>query len=422
MQTRLNETFKNTAQGQQADAVLRSCVHCGFCNATCPTYQILGDELDGPRGRIYLIKQMLETGSATQQTQLHLDRCLTCRACETTCPSGVQYGKLLDIGRTVIKNSVKRPFNERLLRRLLRLVLPYPLRVRVALAISPLFNWLLPTKLKAAIPSKQTARHHIGSLKTTGVSTRHARQMLLLEGCVQATTRPGINTAAITLLDQLGISLQSISGSGCCGAVSHHLSAAEEGRDFMRRNIDAWWPLIEEGAEAIITTASACSLMVKDYAELLHDDPNYAEKAIKTSALCRDISEVLATELDSEDQQQRLATTFKKDAGTTRVAMHLPCTAQHGQSLGKSMRSILKSCGYELTKVHDSHLCCGAAGTYSIMQPTLSEQLHNNKLAALTADSPDFIVSANIGCLLHMEKAAPVPVIHWLELLAGNAK
>jgi len=419
MQTRLNESIKNTPLGQQADAILRSCVHCGFCNATCPTYQLLGDELDGPRGRIYLIKQMLETDAASEKTQLHLDRCLTCRACETTCPSGVEYGKLLDIGRAVIDNKVKRPFAERSLRRLLRLILPYPKRVRAALTMSPTLSWLLPKKLTAAIPSVQavSARNNAQNAHT---SAQHSRQILLLEGCVQAATRPNINAAAITLFDQLDISLKSISGSGCCGAVSHHLAAVEEGRDFMRRNIDAWWPTIENGAEAIITTASACSLMVKDYGELLHDDPDYAEKAAKISALCCDISEVLAAELLIETQKNKFSTIYIKDSKATRIAMHLPCTAQHGQSLGKSIQSILKSCGFKLTDVDDSHLCCGAAGTYTITQPVLSEQLHDNKLAALTAESPDFIVTANIGCLLHMEKAAPVPIIHWIELLAGN--
>ena len=399
MQTQLPDTFKNTAAGQEADRILRSCVHCGFCNATCPTYQLLGDELDGPRGRIYLVKNMLESNSASRTTQLHLDRCLTCRACETTCPSGVEYGKLADIGRAAAEEMVVRPWTERLMRRLLRAVLPYPKRFTPLLRIGQLLRPLMPAVLARDVPPRQAG----GAWPTT----QHARKVLLLDGCVQPAIAPNINAATARVLDRLGISVHVPASAGCCGAVSFHLNAQEEGRDFMRRNIDAWWPQIEAGAEAIIITASGCGATVKEYGHILRDDALYAEKAKRISALTKDIAEVLWQEKDKLN--------FHKQ--TAKLAFHSPCTLQHGQKLPGVVENLLQHCGYTLTAVPDAHLCCGSAGTYSILQKELSQQLLKNKLAALQSAAPSMIATANIGCLTHLQSQSDVPVRHWVELL-----
>ncbi|MEQ6340969.1 MAG: glycolate oxidase subunit GlcF [Gammaproteobacteria bacterium] len=402
MQTQLSDSIKNTPQGQEADGILRACVHCGFCTATCPTYQLLGDELDGPRGRIYLIKEMLEGETVSRKTQLHLDRCLTCRACETTCPSGVQYGRLVDIGRAVAEERVARPWLERVTRHMLRAVIPYSSRFTPLLRLGQMVRPLMPAAMRASIPSRQPS--------TLWPAPRHARQMVVLDGCAQPAIAPNINAATARVLDRLGISLLRADRAGCCGAVSHHLNAHEEGMDFMRRNIDAWWPHIEAGAEAIVMTASGCGAMVKEYGHILRHDPTYAEKAARVSALTRDISEVLLAEKDG------LAKHFS-NSKSPKLAFHSPCTLQHGQKLPGIVENILQTCGYELTPVPDAHLCCGSAGTYSILQKELSQQLLQNKLAALQSGAPAFIATANIGCLTHLQSRSDVPVRHWVELL-----
>ena len=399
MQTSITQQFLATKVGREAENILRSCVHCGFCTATCPTYQLLGDELDGPRGRIYLIKQLLEGQPVSRLTQQHLDRCLTCRACETTCPSGVQYGKLVDIGRELVEQQVPRPVTERLQRLLLRKLLAYPERLAAVLTIGQLLKPLLPASLKNKLPYKQTA--------TQRASTIQPRKMLLLEGCAQSVTTPNTNEATSRVLERLGISLISPAGQGCCGAVSQHLAAGTEARGFIKRNIDAWWPHIENGAQAIIITASACGVQVKDYAHLMADDQDYAHKAQTVSQLCRDLSEVLA----AEDLSQLNIKDNRK------VAFHSPCTLQHGQQLNGQVESILQQLGFILTDIPDSHLCCGSAGTYSILQPKLSQQLLSNKLDALNSDQPDIIVTANIGCQLHLNTRSTTLVRHWIELL-----
>lgn len=406
MQTRLPREFTATPAGSEADRILRSCVHCGFCNATCPTYQLLGDELDGPRGRIYLIKHMLEEGTAGADTQRHLDRCLTCRACETTCPSGVEYGRLLEIGRTRVEATVGRPRRDRLLRRLLCTILPYPGRVRAALAASRWFGALLPAEITRAMP---TRRATVSDAAHVWPKARHARQVLILEGCVQSVTHPQINAAAARLLDRHGISLTRVPDSGCCGAVTHHLAQDSQTRGFLRRNIDAWWPEVERGAEAIITSSSACSIMVKDYGHLLRDDPEYADKALRISQLACDITGVIAG-LGLEPRKPREGTAH-------RIAFHAPCSLQHGLRAHTAVEEMLRSAGYELTPVADAHLCCGAAGTYSILQAELSERLLANKLAALMAATPDIVASANIGCLIHLQGGTTTPVRHWIELI-----
>jgi len=404
MQTRLNEAIRDTPLGREADTILRSCVHCGFCNATCPTYQLLGDELDGPRGRIYLIKEMLETGHAGAATQAHLDRCLTCLSCETTCPSGVRYGRLLDIGRAQIDARVKRSRRERWLRRILRLVAPYPNRIRTLLPLARQIRRLIPESLAHALPSRQD------TAEQPSLAPRHSRRVLLLGGCVQAATHPGINGAAARILDRLGISVQPVAGGSCCGALTHHLSAERETREFMLRNINAWWRHVDE-VEAIISTSSACSLMLKQYAVLLGDDPEYGAKARRVGALSRDISEFLA----GED-----LTALRGTPDTVTAAFQSPCTLQHGLRQNGTVEAILSECGYRLTTVADTHLCCGAAGTYSILQPELADRLRREKVTQLEAEQPEIIATANIGCLLHLQGHSQVPVRHWLELLDDN--
>lgn len=400
MQTNIREDILATPAGQEADRILRACVHCGFCTATCPTYQLLGDELDGPRGRIYQIKQMLEGEAPTRQTQRHLDRCLTCRSCETTCPSGVQYGRLVDIGRGLLEEQLSRSPVETLLRRMLRLFIPYAGRMRLALTIASPFKWFLPSSLRKKVPPVRTS--------TRPALAQHARRMLVLDGCIQSVATPQTNDALARILDKLGVTLVAAAKAGCCGGMSYHLGVHDEGLDFMRTNIDAWWPEVENGVEAIIVSASGCGVTVKEYGELLAHDQQYAEKAKRISELARDPVEVLANEELSS---------LGKPGNGKRVAFHSPCTLQHGQSITGSVEAVLGKAGYELTPVENAHLCCGSAGTYSILQPEISQQLLANKVEALNAGGPEVIATANIGCQLHIATAAGVPVVHWLELL-----
>jgi glycolate oxidase iron-sulfur subunit len=399
MQTFLSDSFRQTEAGREADAILRSCVHCGFCNATCPTYQLLGDERDGPRGRIYLIKEMLEGQAPTRETQQHLDRCLTCRACETTCPSGVEYGKLADFGRELLENQLERPVPDRIQRRLLSAVVPYPGRFLAALRLGRFFSFLLPGKLRKKIPPVQTR-------KPVPAGT-HARKVLLLDGCAQFAATPATNDAARRVLDRLGITAEAVPGSGCCGAMSYHLSEHEEAKKFIRRNIDALIPGIRDGAEYVVSSASGCGVMLKDYGVVMADDPEYAEAAMQVSERTVDLCELLWNEDLSG----------LGNAGESQVALHCPCTLTHGQGLSPKLRDVLLRCGIELTQTGDDHLCCGSAGTYSVLQPEMSQRLLSKKLDALTIGSPDRIVTANVGCQLHLGTESSVPVSHWIELL-----
>ncbi len=400
MQTNLSENIKGLRRAQEAESILRSCVHCGFCNATCPTYQITGDELDGPRGRIYLIKSFLEGGQASEKTQRHLDRCLTCRNCETTCPSGVRYHSLLDIGRAQMAEHVSRPWKQRLLRGWLRLLVPRRAAFGAALTAGRWLQPCLPTAWQEKIPARAVAAK-------ARPPARHGRRVLMLEGCVQPALSPNTNAAAARVLDRVGISVAAAASAGCCGATDYHLDAQDTGLARARRNIDAWWPAIEDGAEAIVMTASGCGAFVKEYADLLSHDPAYAEKARRVSSLTRDLAEVIAAEpLDELCTGPRM-----------KVAFHCPCTLQHAQKLGGSVERILEALGFDLARVRDGHLCCGSAGTYSITQPELATTLRNNKLDALEAEGPDVIATANIGCQTHLNSAARTPVRHWIELV-----
>ncbi|MFJ3367337.1 glycolate oxidase subunit GlcF [Pseudomonas sp. NPDC086251] len=400
MQTTLSEHARQLPRAEEAESILRTCVHCGFCNATCPTYQLLGDELDGPRGRIYLIKQVLEGNEVTQKTQQHLDRCLSCRNCETTCPSGVDYHNLLDIGRAVVDAAVPRSLSQRLLREGLRAVVPNPGLFKSLVSSGQVFRALLPNTLQVKLPRNV----HPAKPRPT---TRHTRHVLMLEGCVQPSLSPNTNAAAARVLDRLGISVTPASEAGCCGAVDYHLDAQAAGLDRARRNIDAWWPSIEKGAEAIVQTASGCGAFIKDYGHLLSADPAYAEKAKKVSALASDLVEVLR-----DEPLEKLGVQSGQ-----RLAFHCPCTLQHAQKLGGAVEAVLTSLGFNLTAVPDSHLCCGSAGTYSITQPELSRQLRDNKLNALESGHPEVIVTANIGCQSHLDGAGRTPVRHWIELV-----
>ena len=399
MQTNIVERYANTDYGREAEAILRKCVHCGFCTATCPTYQLLGDELDGPRGRIYQIKEILEGATPKASTQTHLDRCLTCRSCETTCPSGVDYGRLADIGRKIVEDEVGRSWIQTLIRKALIVVIPNRQLFGFLMRMGQLFRPLMPGAIRRKIPQRVTP--------SVWPTSTHVRTMVVLEACAQPSATPNVNAAAARVLDRLGIQLIAAKEAGCCGAVAHHLSDHDRSYDAVKRNIDAWWPLIEQGAEAIVITASGCGVMVKEYGHLLADDPLYAEKARRVSELAKDISEVLVKE-DLGGLKVR---------GAKTLAFHSPCTLQHGQKLNGLTERVLRELGFDLKPVADSHLCCGSAGTYSILQPDLSKRLLKNKVKALEATGAPTIATANVGCQLHLSTGANTPVKHWIELV-----
>ena len=409
MQITLAAFLRNTPDGEEAQSIVQKCVHCGFCTATCPTYQLLGDELDGPRGRIYLMKQVLEGQPAGQATRLHLDRCLTCRNCESTCPSGVTYGRLVEIGRKIVDDQLDaknqpRPLGERAVRWALREGLTRPALFGSALKLGQAVRPMLPTVLRNKVPAKPP---HAGMRPNTA----HARKMLLLEGCVQPAMSPNINAATARVLDKLGVQLISAARAGCCGAIRYHMNDHAGGLGNMRANIDAWWPHIEAGAEAIVMTASGCGAMVKEYGHLLRDDPAYAERAARVSAMTRDLCEVLPA-FSSELLQKA-----KPEAQRPRVAWHPPCTLQHGQQIRGAVETLLGSLGVDVKLCADSHLCCGSAGTYSVLQPELAYRLRDDKLSKLQATQPERIVTANIGCVTHLQSGTDTPVEHWIELV-----
>ncbi len=403
MHVELHPKFVNTHSGRHAKAITSACVHCGLCLTTCPTYLDSRDERDSPRGRIYLIKNLLETGEASSQTQLHLDRCLTCRSCETTCPSGMQYGELVDIGRELMEQTAPRPVVPKTLRWLLRSILSRPRLLRTGLVFAQRLSPLLPARLRHKVPRRQSQKAR--------PTQKHARKMLILEGCVQGAATPNTNDAVCRVLDKLGISLIGASKAGCCGAVNYHLAAHADGLDNMRRNIDAWWPHLQNGAEAIISSASGCGAMLVDYGRLLADDANYAEKALHVSQLSRDIGEIL---LDEDLSRLTIDTQVGK------VAIHNPCTLQHALQQPDLIATLLKQTGFDIAITTEKLLCCGSAGTYSVLQPTISERLREKTLCSLESDQPSIIATANIGCQLHLGAAAGIPVVHWIELLDAS--
>ncbi len=409
MQTHLAPEFRDTREGKAAEAILRKCVHCGFCTATCPTYQLLGDELDGPRGRIYQIKQVLEGVPPTRETQLHLDRCLTCRNCETTCPSGVAYGQLVDIGRKIVEDRVERPRNEKMARWALREGLTSQM-FAPAMKLGQMARAFVPAALKDKVPAPASARARLWPRR------EHKRKVLLLMGCVQPSMAPNINSATARVLDAAGIQTLVADGAGCCGALRTHLADTEGGLADMRRNIDAWWPLVEgltsQGrVEAIVMNASGCGATVKEYGHALAHDPQYAAKAERVSALTKDLSELLPGLV------QTLKARVKK-AARPKLAYHPPCSLQHAQQLRSGVELSLAELGFELRLAHaESHLCCGSAGTYSVLQPELSKQLRDRKLKHLAPSEVDAVVSANIGCIQHLQSGTRTPVRHWVEVL-----
>lgn len=409
MQTTLAREFINTPEGIEAESILRKCVHCGFCLATCPTYNLLGDELDSPRGRIYLMKEVLEGATPTAKTQVHLDRCLTCRACETTCPSGVQYGRLLDIGRAVVEQKVGRSIGSGVVRGLLKKLLPQTGLFTLGLTLGRWMKPLLPSVFAKKITEKRAAGEW--------PPARHARKMLVLAGCVQPAMAPSINTATARVLDKLGISLVTAANAGCCGAIPHHLNDTHAGHAMIKRNIDAWWPLIDAGVEAIVVTASGCGTMVADYGHLLRHDIVYAAKAKRVSELFRDVSQVVANEASALSNLLRA----KPMGDKKKIAFHSPCSLQHGLKINGVVERLLIDAGFDLTSVPDGHLCCGSAGTYSILQAALSQQLLENKVAALESGAPMMVATANIGCMAHIESglqgSSKIPIQHWVEIL-----
>ena len=399
MKVDLSKDLQNDPDGGIAADIVRSCVHCGFCTATCPTYQVLGDELDSPRGRIYLIKEVLEGVQPTERTQLHLDRCLTCRACETTCPSGVQYGRLIDIGRRIVEEKVDRSLGSKLQ----RAVLKHGLTGKVfgpALRLGQSVRPLLPQTLRRKVPVRRAVAPPVGR-------RHHARRMLLPPGCVQPSLAPEIDVATMHVLDALQIEAVTPQPA-CCGALRHHLG--DDALDDIRRTIDAWWPHIESGVEAIVMNASGCACMVKEYAHLLRNDAVYAPKAARITELTRDLAEVLPEHVEQLSQQVRRQ--------EERVVFHPPCTLQHAQKVRGGVEKILESLGAVVLPFADSHLCCGSAGTYSILQPVVAEELRDRKLEALQVSRPDVILSANVGCIVHLAGASEIPVRHWIEWIA----
>ncbi len=414
MQTSLAPEFADTAKGKEAEAIIRKCVHCGFCNATCPTYQLLGDELDGPRGRIYLMKQLLEGEPANDQMTLHLDRCLTCRACETTCPSGVEYGKLLAIGRSILHLANHRSLVDQLRRIVVAKVVGNARIFDLLLSFGKVVRSILPASLKSSVTASITPANARSIPEWPKPS--HKRTMVALAGCVQGSLSPMTNLAAAVVLDKLGITLIEVAGAGCCGAMDLHTTNENRAKKLAKALIDKWWPYLAQGIEGFVMTASGCGVTILEYPHLFQDEPNYREKAKAISGKTVDLCEVIDKEMDKETDKE-VAAAFRVPDTAQKVAFHSPCTLQHGQKITGRVEKILQRVGYQLCKVEDSHLCCGSAGTYSIFQPEISSQLRTAKLRALYNDNPNIVCTANVGCQVHLNMNDHARVKHWVELL-----
>ncbi|MBH0238217.1 glycolate oxidase subunit GlcF [Methylobrevis albus] len=407
-----------------SEKILRTCVHCGFCTATCPTFVLLGDELDSPRGRIYLIKDMLEAGRAADEvTVRHVDRCLSCLSCMTTCPSGVDYMHLVDHARVHIEATYRRPLPERAFRAVLAAVLPYPGRMRLALAAALFGKPLAPLLARlgrdgarlgamlALSPAKAApaSRHRPGDRIAPAGPRR--RRVAMLTGCAQPVLRPEINDAAIRLLGRFGVEVVLPKGEGCCGALVHHMGREDDALAAARRNIDTWIAEIDgEGLDAILITASGCGTTIKDYGTMLKLDPAYAEKAARVAALAKDVTEFLTTEALPPVAPAR-------DAAPMIVAYHSACSMQHGQKIRTEPKRLLAAAGFEVRDVPEGHLCCGSAGTYNIMQPAIARQLRDRKVANIERTAPDVIATGNIGCITQIRSGTTVPIVHTVELL-----
>jgi glycolate oxidase iron-sulfur subunit len=394
MQTNIHPELIALPKVQEADAILRKCVHCGFCTATCPTYQLLGDELDGPRGRIYLIKNLLEDNTISDDSIVHLDRCLTCRACETACPSGVEYGRLLDIGREIVKDHASRPLRSRLITLALRLVVPRPFLLSPLLKLGQFFRPLLPKFIQRHVPIKMSVLHKVEPVI--------GAKVLLLSGCVQSAATPNVVASLLKVLHHQGMDAE-VFHEGCCGALDYHLSAHEAGMQRMRAVIDQLYPRIDQ-IDYIVSSATGCGVTIKDYPEILQYDIEYRVKASAIVDKLVDPIEIVSGEAI--------------EVVPTRVAVHTPCSMQHGLGLSGAVEKLLGDIGFDITPHRDGHLCCGSAGTYSIVQPELAQQLKTRKLNFLVEGKPDVIVTANVGCQLQLKEGANVPVMHWLELVA----
>ncbi len=400
MRARLAESNSSKSFALAATEIIRSCVHCGMCNASCPTYQLTGDELEGPRGRIYLIKGILETGETSDVARTHLDQCLVCRSCEASCPSGVKYGELLELTKPHIESSNRSPLRLRIKRYLIVQIVPNKVLFSMFFAVGRLLKPLLSSNLKILIPER-------ASLQASR-RVAHKRKALLLSTCAQSVVRPSIDTAAIKIFDRLGITLIPVAGAGCCGALALHCGYEEKAIVQAKANIDAWWPYIELGAESIIATSSGCGLQLKGYERLLKEFPDYSAKSKYLAGLIKDPIELI-------DDQKLSAVT--KDSDRCSIAFQSPCSQQHGLKINGRVEAVLERLGWNFTKVKDPHLCCGSAGSYSILYPETSARLREEKLNALSQGSPELIVTANIGCQLHLGAKSAVPVIHWLELI-----
>jgi glycolate oxidase iron-sulfur subunit len=415
MQTTFTEDQLKDPGIQRANEILRSCVHCGFCTATCPTYQVLGDELDSPRGRIYLIKDMLENDRpADEKTVKHIDRCLSCLACMTTCPSGVHYMHLVDHARAHIEKTYKRPVTERLLRWMLAQVLPYPTRFRIALLgakIGRPFAFLMPdARLKAMLsmaPKSIPAVSRNDDPQTFPVRGERRMRVALMTGCAQRALNTDINDSTIRLLQRFGAEVVIADGMGCCGALTHHMGMESESHTFAARNIRAWMAEVKNGGlDAIVINTSGCGTTVKDYGHMFRTDPEMAGDAVQISELAKDVSEVLA-QLDLPEGQ----------AKGIRVAYHAACSLQHGQKIKSVPKELLKKVGFDVVEPADSHLCCGSAGTYNLMQPEISGKLKDRKVRSLEAKKPDIIAAGNIGCMMQIGSGTDIPLVHTVELL-----